>query len=61
MRRVLWLVTRGVHLPEGGTDERAIHQGAIWGLGRTITLEHAELCSTLVDLSATDWRKKWSR
>ncbi len=45
----LWLVTQGAQSVEGG-PVTGVAQAPIWGLGRTIALEHPELECTLVDL-----------
>jgi NAD(P)-dependent dehydrogenase (short-subunit alcohol dehydrogenase family)/acyl carrier protein len=48
----LWLVTRGAQRVEG--DEAAVQalgQLGLWGLGRTLAMEHAELSCTRVDVS----------
>ena len=49
----LWLVTRGAQTVEGkGVASKAqVHQGALWGLGRAIALEHPELNCRRVDLA----------
>ena len=49
----LVLVTRGVQAPGGGPV--AVAQGPVWGLGRTLALEHPELECLRVDLAATEW------
>nr|CCE88379.1 polyketide synthase [Sorangium cellulosum] len=46
----LWLVTRGAQ-KVGAGDGVAVSQAPLWGLGRTIALEHPELRCTRVDLS----------
>ncbi|XXX76157.1 type I polyketide synthase [Sorangium sp. So ce134] len=46
----LWLVTRGAQKVAAG-DAVAVSQAPLWGLGRTIALEHPELRCTRVDLS----------
>ncbi|QDE84178.1 type I polyketide synthase [Myxococcus xanthus] len=48
----LWMVTKGVH---HGSDSRSasdVAQAPLWGLGRTLAQEHAELKCTRVDVSA---------
>ncbi len=45
----LWLVTRGA-MPAGETPHVQAAQAPLWGVGRTITLEHSELWGGLVDL-----------
>jgi acyl transferase domain-containing protein/acyl carrier protein len=44
----LWLVTRGAQ--HAATTPTAPQQASLWGLGRTLALEHAELRPALVDL-----------
>ncbi|AKT41314.1 type I polyketide synthase [Chondromyces crocatus] len=49
----LWLVTRGAQAAtkEGGSDHAlAIAQAPLWGLGRGLLVEHAEIFGGLVDL-----------
>lgn len=48
----LYLVTRGVHLIEDKDISVSVGQAGIWGLGRTIALEHPALQCTRVDVSA---------
>ncbi len=45
----LWLVSRGAQAVLGG-EKVAIAQAPLWGLGRVVLLEHAELRGRLVDL-----------
>ncbi|HEY3997346.1 MAG TPA: beta-ketoacyl reductase, partial [Candidatus Xenobia bacterium] len=45
----LWLVTRGTQTVAGAAPT-SVAPGALWGLGRTLALEHAELRPTRVDL-----------
>jgi acyl transferase domain-containing protein/surfactin synthase thioesterase subunit len=45
----LWLVTRGAAALEGG-PVTGVAQAPLWGLGRTIALEHPDLACSLVDL-----------
>jgi acyl transferase domain-containing protein/acyl carrier protein len=47
----LWLVTRGVHASGAPGGDVAMAQAPLWGLGRTIALEHPELKCARVDLS----------
>nr|QDA77058.1 polyketide synthase [Jahnella sp. MSr9139] len=47
----LWLVTRGAQAAGGGEAAIAVAQAPLWGLGRSIALEHPELRCTRVDLS----------
>jgi polyketide synthase 12/epothilone polyketide synthase D len=44
----LWLVTKGAQAVEGGVVSPA--PAALWGLGRTIAMEHPELSCTRVDV-----------
>lgn len=56
----LWLVTRGAVSTQAGsgaenTDPvKAAAPGALWGLGKTIALEHPELRGVRLDLGDTD-------
>jgi FkbH-like protein len=53
-RSTLWLVTRGA-VATGQTPGReplSISQAPLWGLGRTMALEHPEIWGGLLDLSA---------
>jgi acyl transferase domain-containing protein/acyl carrier protein len=44
----LWLVTRGAQSITG--EAVAVTQSAVWGLGKTITLEHGELWGGMIDI-----------
>jgi amino acid adenylation domain-containing protein len=46
----LWLVTRGAQALGGGEAAVSVTQAPLWGLGRTLALEHPELRCTRVDL-----------
>ena len=47
----LWLITRGAQQVQGQAHhELAIGQAPLWGLGRTLALEHPELECTRIDL-----------
>ncbi len=48
----LYLVTRGVHLIEDKDISVSVGQAGIWGLGRTIALEHPALQCTRIDVSS---------
>jgi acyl transferase domain-containing protein len=48
----LWIVTRGAQAVENARPP-SVAQAPLWGLGRVIAYEHAELHCTLVDLSTT--------
>jgi acyl transferase domain-containing protein len=53
----IWIVTRGVQSVETAPSADAIWQSPLWGLGRTLSVEHPELYGGLVDLdpaSSTD-------
>lgn len=57
----LWIVTRGVHAVVDGDTSDALAQSLVWGVGKGLVLEHAELrCARLdlerpaVDDAATD-------
>ncbi|XXX73393.1 SDR family NAD(P)-dependent oxidoreductase [Sorangium sp. So ce134] len=47
----LWLVTRGAQAVEAGEGAVAVSQAPLWGLGRTLALEHPELGCSRVDLA----------
>ena len=47
----LWLVTRGAQQFTAHASPEALAQSALWGLGRTIALEHPELKVSLIDMS----------
>jgi acyl carrier protein len=46
----LWLVTRGAQAVQPGQLAAGTAQAPLWGLGRTIALEHPELACSRVDL-----------
>ncbi len=48
----MWLMTRGA-VPADVVSVSAPFQALVWGLGRTIALEHPELRCTLLDLDPT--------
>ena len=50
----LWLVTQGAQSVQRGQAAPGLSQAPLWGLGRTIALEHPELACTRVDLEAGD-------
>jgi myxalamid-type polyketide synthase MxaB len=47
----LWLVTRGAQAVEQSRDLVSIAQAPLWGLARSIDLEHPELRCTRIDLA----------
>ncbi len=47
----LWLVTAGAMTVGNIGDIPRIENSTVWGIGRTVAREHAELRTTLVDLS----------
>jgi phthiocerol/phenolphthiocerol synthesis type-I polyketide synthase C len=47
----LWLVTRGAQAVDGDADAVSIASAPLWGMGRSIDLEHPELRCSRVDLS----------
>jgi acyl transferase domain-containing protein/acyl carrier protein len=47
----LWIVTRGAQAVEAG-DDVSPSAALLWGLGRTLSVEHRELAATRVDLGA---------
>ena len=48
----LWLISRGAQPVRAQPESLAVTQSPIWGLGRVIALEHAELWGGLIDLEA---------
>jgi len=46
----LWLVTHGAIAIKSGEPVKSVSQASLWGLGRTIMLEHPELRCTCIDL-----------
>ncbi|MFP2958448.1 SDR family NAD(P)-dependent oxidoreductase [Myxococcus sp. 1LA] len=48
----LWMVTQGVHHGSSSRSASDVVQAPLWGLGRTLAQEHAELKCTRVDVSA---------
>jgi phthiocerol/phenolphthiocerol synthesis type-I polyketide synthase C len=50
----LWLVTRGSQSVHDDDGLDAPEQAMVWGLGRTIAMEHPELACTRIDLDAVD-------
>ncbi|MET0404867.1 MAG: type I polyketide synthase, partial [Cystobacter sp.] len=46
----LWLVTRGTQRTGLESTPPSLAQSPLWGLGRTLALEHPEVSTTLVDL-----------
>jgi SAM-dependent methyltransferase len=48
----LWLLTRGAQPVWPQARLNSIAQGPIWGLGRTVALEHPELWGGLIDVAA---------
>lgn len=46
----LWLVTRGAQAVKEGSGVPGLAQSSLWGMGKTIALEHPELNCTVVDL-----------
>ncbi|XYH95262.1 SDR family NAD(P)-dependent oxidoreductase [Sorangium sp. So ce1128] len=49
----LWFVTRGAVSVGAGDPVTAPAQAALWGLGRTLSLEHPEVWGGLVDLASS--------
>src|SRR5258708_26873813 len=50
----LWVLTRGAQVA-GPADKRAeVAQGPLWGLARTLAIEHPELACTSLDLAIED-------
>ena len=46
----LWIVTRGGQYANANEQTVAPWQAAVWGLGRTLAIEHPELSCTCIDL-----------
>ncbi|XXY19860.1 beta-ketoacyl synthase N-terminal-like domain-containing protein [Sorangium sp. So ce216] len=46
----LWIATRGTQPVSAGSGPLAVAQSPLWGLGRGLALEHADLWGGLVDL-----------
>jgi acyl transferase domain-containing protein/acyl carrier protein len=46
----LWLITKGAQSVAAADNSPAVAQATLWGLGRTISAEHADLWGGLVDL-----------
>src|SRR5258708_31243520 len=50
----LWVLTRGAQVA-GPADKRAeVAQAPLWGLARTLAIEHPELACTSLDLAIED-------
>lgn len=49
----LWLITQGAVAVKPGDPVRSMAQASLWGLGRTIMVEHPELRCTCLDLDVT--------
>jgi len=47
----VWFVTRGAQLAGTALPAASVVQAGLWGLGRVVALEHAELWGGLIDLS----------
>jgi acyl transferase domain-containing protein/acyl carrier protein len=52
----LWLVTCGAQLLEHDQQIPSLAQSSLWGLGRTIALEHPEWQCSCIDLDSSDHR-----
>ena len=50
----LWLITRQAQAVQAGHEDLAVAQAPVWGLGKTIALEHPELHCTRIDLDQAD-------
>lgn len=46
----LWIVTRGAQAVGSEINEPGLSQAAVWGLGRTLAVEHRDLWGGLIDL-----------
>lgn len=49
----LWLVTRGAQAVEEGSNVSGFAQSMLWGMGKTIAVEHPELVAVCIDLDET--------
>jgi NADPH:quinone reductase-like Zn-dependent oxidoreductase/NAD(P)-dependent dehydrogenase (short-subunit alcohol dehydrogenase family)/acyl carrier protein len=49
-RRRLWFVTRGAQAAGNGSSRISLGQTPLWGMARSIDLEHADLSCTRIDL-----------
>ncbi len=47
----LWLVTRGTQAVKSDANPLAVAQAPLWGIGRTVALEHPQLWGGMVDLA----------
>jgi myxalamid-type polyketide synthase MxaB len=47
----LWMVTQGTQAVDGSSASVSLAQSPLWGLGRTVALEHPEWSCALIDLS----------
>jgi malonyl CoA-acyl carrier protein transacylase len=50
----VYVVTRGVHAAPGISKPDPAWQAAVWGLGRTLAVEHSDIWGGLIDLDNTD-------
>ncbi len=50
MKRRLWIVTRGAQAVGTASARVSLAQAPLWGLAKSIDLEHAELACTRIDL-----------
>lgn len=49
----LWLVTQGVQcVKDEAVNSSAVNQSLLWGLGRTLSLEHPEIWGGLIDVDS---------
>lgn len=48
----LWVVTRGVHAIGNDVELNGLLQSPLWGMGKTIFLEHTELWGGMIDLGS---------
>ncbi|HET7695301.1 MAG TPA: SDR family NAD(P)-dependent oxidoreductase [Vicinamibacterales bacterium] len=48
----IYAITRGVHAADASRTEASVAQAAVWGLGRTLAVEHPELWGALIDADA---------
>lgn len=48
----IWLVTQGAQCVDSSDAPVSISQASIWGMGRTISLEHPEFACTCIDMDS---------
>jgi amino acid adenylation domain-containing protein len=51
----IWLVTRSTQAIDGAPTPVSVAQAPLWGLGRVVAIEHADIWGGLIDLDAVPW------